>query len=324
MNTPTDHSAMSRRQFIIGAAGGLVSSQLLAETTAKATGETLVQQLHASMTEQQKKAVCFAFDHPLRQKVDNNWHITNTPIGKLLNPDQMDLVKQIFSSLHSEEYGAEVLRQFKEDSGKGGFESAAIGLFGEPKTGKFEFVFTGRHCTRRCDGDSESGAAFGGPIFYGHASKSFDEGPAHEGNVYWFQAKRANEVFAAMDGKQREIALLGSGREEKGNDTVKLTGKIKELPGIPVAALSTDQKGLVRNVVRDLLAPFRKGDADEAMRYIEAGGFDNLHLAYYKNQDIGEDQVWDVWQIEGPNMVWYFRGEPHVHCWAHIRAPQAA
>ena len=52
---------------------------------------------------------------------------------------------------------------------------------------------------------------------------------------------------------------------------------------------------------------------------LEAGGFDNLHLAYYKNQDIGQDGVWDVWQVEGPNMVWFFRGEPHVHCWAHIK-----
>lgn len=33
----------------------------------------------------------------------------------------------------------------------------------------FEFVLTGRHCTRRCDGDSVEGAAFGGPLFYGHA-----------------------------------------------------------------------------------------------------------------------------------------------------------
>lgn len=315
---------MSRRRFLIGAAGGLAAApSLLAESSSKATGETLVQQLYGSMNEEQRKAVCFAFDHPLRSKVDNNWHITKTPIGTLLNPDQMDLVKQIFNSLHSEEYGKEVLRQFREDSGKGGFESAAIGLFGEPGTGKFEFVFTGRHCTRRCDGDSVSGAAFGGPIFYGHASKSFNEGPTHDGNVYWFQAKRANEVFAALDGKQREMALLGTGREEEGNDTIKLTGKSKGLPGIPLTELSADQKGLVRTVVRDLLAPFRKGDAEEAMKYIEAGGFDNLHMAFYKNQDIGKDGVWDVWQIEGPNMVWYFRGDPHVHCWAHIRDPKA-
>ncbi len=319
---------MSRRDFIIGssqlaALGALGSQTSLVQAAPAATGETLVTQLYKSLTEPQRAAICFPWDNPLRQKVDNNWHITKSPIGTLFTPDQQDLTKQIFTSLHSEEYGKEVWRQFNEDSGKGGFGSAAVGLFGEPGTGQFEFVFTGRHCTRRCDGDSEKGAAFGGPIFYGHASKSFDEGPSHEGNVYWFQAKRANEVFQALDGKQREMALLSTGREEKGNDTVKLTGKAKGLPGIPLSELSADQRGLVGKVIGDLLAPFRKGDAAEAMTIIEAGGMENLHMAFYKGQDIGNDGTWDVWQIEGPNMVWYFRGAPHVHCWAHVRSAAA-
>jgi hypothetical protein len=71
----------------------------------------------------------------------------------------------------------------------------------------------------------------------------------------------------------------------------------------------------------DLLAPFRKADVDEAMKLIDAAGFDNLHLAFAKNRDIGNDGTWDVWQIESPNMLWYFRGAPHVHTWVHIRQP---
>ena len=115
------------------------------------------------------------------------------------------------------------------------------------------------------------------------------------------------------------MALLGDARGEKGTDTVALTGKKSGLPGIPVSELSRDQKEHVHKVMADLLAPFRKQDADEAMKLIKANGFDNLHMAFYKNQDIGKDGVWDVWQIEGPAMVWYFRGEPHVHTWVHIR-----
>jgi hypothetical protein len=91
-----------------------------------------------------------------------------------------------------------------------------------------------------------------------------------------------------------------------------------------VADLSADQKGLVRKVLADLLAPFRKADADEALKMIEAGGFDALHMAFYKNMDIGNDGVWDVWQIEGPNMLWYFRGAPHVHTWVNIREPASS
>src|SRR6266513_772333 len=150
----------------------------------------------------------------------------------------------------------------------------------------------------RSDGNAVQGAAFGGPIFYGHAAKSFNEPADHPGNVYWYQARRANEVFKMLDGKQREMALLNEPREEKGTDTVRLTGKT-DLPGIPVAALARDQKELVRKGMGDVLAPFRKADADEALKLIEKNGFDRLHLSFYKHDDIGNDGVWDVWQVEG-------------------------
>ncbi len=324
MNTLHIPSA-NRRDFITRsaqvAAAGLLGSAFGASSAA--TSETLVQQLYGSMDEAQRKTLCFDWSDPRRLKVDNNWHITPQKIRDVLKPDQQELVREIFDKLHSDEYKAEVWRQFDQDNkGDGGFGSASIALFGEPGTSQFEFVLTGRHCTRRCDGDSEKGVAFGGPIFYGHAAQGFNEKPDHPGNAYWYQAKRANEVFQALDGKQRELALLGESRDEDGNNTVKLTGNSKGLEGISVSDLSADQKDLVKKVIADLLKPFRQSEREESMKYIEASGFDNLHMAFFKNQDVGKDGVWDVWQIEGPNMVWFFRGDPHVHCWAHIRAQQ--
>jgi len=181
-------------------------------------------------------------------------------------------------------------------------------------------VLTGRHCTVRCDGDSVHGSAFGGPIFYGHASQNFNEAPDHPKNVYWYQAKRANEVFQALDGKQRAAALLGDPREEKGTATIELK-KRGEIAGLPVSEMSRDQRELVDKVLADLLLPFRKKDADEAMKDIRKnGGVEGLTMSFYKNLDIGNDGVWDVWQLESPNMVWYFRGAPHVHTWVNIRA----
>ncbi len=330
MNTLHLPSAQNRRDFLTrgaqAVAAGFLGSAFGAPAAASAAAsETLVQQLYTSMDETQRQKLCFAWADPRRLKVDNNWHITPQPIRDLLKAEQHDLVREIFDKLHSDEYKSEVWRQFDQDNKEdGGFGSASIALFGQPGTSQFEFVLTGRHCTRRCDGDSEKGTAFGGPIFYGHAAKSFNEKPDHAGNAYWFQAQRANEVFQALDGKQRETALLGSSRKEAGNKTIQLTGKTEGLEGIRVAALAADQKDLVRKVLADLLKPFRQSEREESMKYIEASGFDNLHMAFYKNQDVGKDGVWDTWQIEGPNMVWFFRGDPHVHCWAHIKAPQAA
>ena len=231
------------------------------------------------------------------------------------------MIRDIFMNLHSPEYARNVFQQVEHDmGGKGGFGRCSVALFGEPGSGKFEFVLTGRHVTRRCDGDSVDGAAFGGPIFYGHAAKGFHEPANHPGNVYWYQAKRANELFAALDGRQRNIALRDDPRMEQGTNTVRFRTKPEQPVGLPVSELMPDQKDLARKVMGDVLAPFRTVDREESMRLVEADGFDSLHFSYYKNMDIGRDGIWDVWQIEGPAMVWYFRGSPHVHAWVHIHA----
>jgi hypothetical protein len=72
-------------------------------------------------------------------------------------------------------------------------------------------------------------------------------------------------------------------------------------------------------VLADLLAPFRPADSAEALKLVEAQGIENLHMAFFKGQDLGSDGVWDVWQVEGPAMLWFFRGAPHIHVWAHVR-----
>lgn len=321
---------ISRRNFLKTTAAGVAvaatgSLPLLTASAGPAAArspqpETPVATLYKSLTEEQRKVITFPFDHPLRSKVDNNWQITDKTIAEFFTPDQQAMIREIFLGLHTPEYAGRVMQQVEHDGGKEGFGGCAVALFGEPGTGKFEFVLSGRHVTRRCDGDSVEGAAFGGPIFYGHAAQSFNEKADHPGNIYWYQALRANEVFTMLSGKQRKLALLGDGPEERGTDTVKLPGTNRGLPGIPVSELARDQKDHVRLVLADLLAPFRKADADEALKLIEANGFDNLSLAFYKNQDIGHDGVWDVWQIEGPAMLWYFRGAPHVHTWVHVRA----
>jgi hypothetical protein len=56
----------------------------------------------------------------------------------------------------------------------------------------------------------------------------------------------------------------------------------------------------------------------------ENGGLDSLWLAFYASEDIGNDGVWDVWRLEGPAMVWYFRGSPHVHTWVRVNAEAPA
>lgn len=292
-----------------------------AETAAPATSETLVKTLYDSLTETQREALVFPFEDPLRTKIANNWHITDPRIGDFLDADQNAMVREIFLKAHSEEYAETVLKQVEHDSGRAGFGDSSIALFGDPGNGQFQFVLTGRHCTRRIDGDSVAGKAFGGPIFYGHAAEGFREGPDHKGNAYWYQALSANRVYEMLDGKQREVALVEKEAPDNAS-TIQLKRQAGNLPGLAFADMTADQKEGVLGVLKDLLMPFREVDRAESIKLVEKAGLDDLHLVFYKEGDIGNDGVWDNWRLEGPHMVWYFRGAPHVHTWVHISDPE--
>jgi hypothetical protein len=75
----------------------------------------------------------------------------------------------------------------------------------------------------------------------------------------------------------------------------------------------------LQKVLAKLLEPYRQSDRDEVAACLKAqGGLDACSLAFYEKGDIGKDQVWDVWRLEGPSFVWHFRGDPHVHVWVNI------
>jgi hypothetical protein len=162
----------------------------------------------------------------------------------------------------------------------------------------------------RADGDSVDRAAFGGPIIYGHGV----EEPRK--NLFNYQTKQANEVFRALDAKQSVKALLPAAPKE---DAVALQGETGKFPGIAVGELSTDQKQLVEKTLKVLLAPYRQEDVDEVFEIVKAsGGIDKLHMAFYQQGDLMEDKEWDIWRVEGPSVVWHFRGAPHVHAYINV------
>jgi Protein of unknown function (DUF3500) len=256
--------------------------------------------------------ICFPFDHELRTKINANWAITEPTIGDFFNNEQQAILDEIFRGVVSPEGYERFQKQM--DSDYGGFDQYHVAVFGTPGSGQFEWEMTGRHLTIRADGDSVANAAFGGPIIYGHGA-----GDSHKGlpgNVFFYQTKKANEVFSALDGKQREKALLPEAPRE---NAVALQGGSGQFPGIAVGELSRDQKELVEAVMKVILAPYREDDVNEAIALLkDGGGLDALHMAFYESGDLGRDHEWDIWRLEGPTFVWHFRGSPHVHSYVNI------
>ncbi len=250
-------TVLSRRQLLAGAAGtaGLVAAggpfAVAAEVAPAAaapatTAESLAAILHASLSPEQRAKVCFPWDykHPkfglLRTRVGNNWNATEPEVaGTFFTKDQQRLVREIFESLIEPEWHARFDQQMEDDCGGFG-HGHSIALIGEPGSGTFQFLLTGRHMTLRCDGDSAEHVAFGGPIFYGHDAGGFNEEKDHPGNVFWPQAQAANRVYEMLDGKQRTRALVNRLPKET---AVAFRRSSRELiPGIPVSELSPDQR----------------------------------------------------------------------------------
>jgi len=313
---------LSRRDFVRRVTGAAVAGSLLpfastprsafANPSAKSTAETAVKRFYDTLTEEQKKVVCFPFDHKLRTNISANWAITKPTIEDFFKKDQVALLHEITRGVLSPDGYERIKEQMDDDSG--GFDQYHVAVFGTPGSGQFEWELTGRHVTLRADGDSVEGVAFGGPMIYGHGAGDGKKGLP--GNVYYYQTQKANEVFKALDGKQRGAALVEKAPKE--ND-VLVQGSSGHFPGLAIGNLSSDQKGLVESVMKVILAPYREEDVNEALAILkDGGGLDALHMAFYQSDDLGSDKEWDIWRLEGPNFVWHFRGAPHVHAYVNI------
>ena len=320
--------ALERRSFLhtacaatLATIGAPLSSTLAAANNQKP--ESLVKLLYHNLDQRQRKAVCFPWNHIdkkrglLRTRIENNWRITKPTINSdFFSRHQQDLIRAIFEGMTNPEWHTRFDQQLKDDVGGFG-KKQSIAIFGEPGSGPFEFVLTSRHMTLRCDGNSAGHVAFGGPILYAHEGERLYERPDHKNNVFWPQAVEANKLYAALDNKHQQLALVTEGMPSE--EQVSFKGEKGRFQGCPVSEFADDQKGELQRILNILLEPFRHSDRQEALNCLAArGGLDSCHLAFYKEGDLGNDGIYDNWRLEGPSFVWYFRGRPHVHVWVNV------
>lgn len=310
-------STWTRRHFLAAGAGATVAASLLpalgrhalGAPSPKSDAESAVRRLYDSLTDDQKKLMLLPLADENRSKINANWHITKAIIGETFNSQQQEIITEIVRGVTSEDGFDRFQRQMEDDDG--GLLHYAVAIFGNPHEKQFEFELTGRHLTLRADGDTMQGVAFGGPIVYGHG-----EAGNSSSNLFNYQTKQVNEVFKMLEGAQREKALLSMAPRE--ND-VQLRERGQTLPGIAASELSGDQKGQLRKSLEAVLQPYRKEDVEEVMQIVEAGGgLDKIHLAFYSQEDLGKDKVWDIWRLESPTLVCHFRGAPHVHAYINV------
>lgn len=282
--------------------------------------EAMVVELFKSMDGDQKKKLVLPWDHKAgNQPLPARLMTANAAVGKSVigleyNKTQADLLHKIFKSISNGEEGYKRLSRNGKFDNSGDFENIGALIYGEPAEGnKFSLVFCGHHITVRCDGDSEEKTAFGGPLYYGHSPSGYATN-----NVFYHQTKITNELYGALDEKQRQVAVK-PGKWADGVQTVKLPAKDAKVPGLSIGEMSSDQKELVEKVMKELVAPYRKEDGEEVMQIIKAnGGMEKISIAFYEEGMRTAKEPWTYWRLEGPGFVWSFRALPHIHTFVNI------
>jgi hypothetical protein len=281
--------------------------------------EELIRELYTGLTDEQKRTVVLPWNHgagnnnqiPTRLRMVNSPHLGHR-IGQHYTQAQRELVQRILRAISSDDAGYQRITRNNTFDGSRSFDGCGAHIFGDPTNGRqFAWVFSGHHITVRCDGNSEPNAAFGGPVYYGHSPDGYSQR-----NCFYYQTRSVLSVFDALTEAQRRTAVVtGSPGEHESSVRFRAQG----FPGIGAGDLTADQRRLVEQVMRDILSPFRRADADEVMQIVrQNGGLERIHLAFYRDRDANDNNRWHFWRLEGPGFVWNYRVLPHVHTYVNI------
>ena len=294
----------SRRAFLSAAAAAAGSlsirptPRLWAEDADTPNTKSALVELYKSLSEQQRKSMCFAWDAqgrgtvPRRLHVSNSWNVAGPKIGSsFYDAEQQQLIAEVLASVMSPGWPDKLAQQVEDDGrGKWG-ESQSVGIFGTPDEGRMQLTLTGFHLTIKALFDDESPVAFGGGIAHGHQPSGFNEQVGHPGNFFWYQALAANKVYELLDVKQRTLALVS-----RGMPYYEFAGQIDRsdclpdtkydqprehdmrfraadlIPGLPIAQMSSEQQQAMEQTLQTILEPYRKPYQDQVLDCLKSQG----------------------------------------------------
>jgi len=260
-----------------------------------------------------RAAACFAHDDPLRQYFNRGvggGGLAVRPWGP--SRRARGILTDLLHAGLSEAGRGRVPDQFFVNWP--GVHAMRVAVCGDPRTGPWQAVLTAPHLNLRLGGRSPEGVAFGGVQVYG--DQRGDGRRGLPGNVYRYQHVAGDRLFQSLSAAQRAIALQPVAPVQT---DVGLQGPGGSFAGLPLAEASPASHALAAELVRGILSTYPDADVADAQECLAAnGGLDALHVAYYAEGEVASSGEYQVFRLEGPAAVLYFRGHPHVHAFVHV------
>jgi hypothetical protein len=280
--------------------------------------DALARELYASLDTEQRADACVPYDHPLRQYHNRGVWGGGRDILFGFTRRQRQLLTDLMHAGLSPNGRSRVPEQ--DFTYWSGVHAMRALICGDPASPPYQIVLTGAHVNLRLGGRSREGAAFGGPQVYGDQRGNGQAGLP--GNTYRDQFLLGHEIFRNLDASQKALALLEA---EPVQTSLELQGRGGSFPGIAVSQLDPENRSRAHMLVDRIFATYPPGDVAYARACLEAnGGVDGLSLSYYERGGDGRIAEAQVFRLEGPGAVLFFRGYPHVHAFINVAMDPAA
>jgi hypothetical protein len=278
-----------------------------------ASVDELAQRLFASLEPETRAEVCVEYDHPLRQYHNRGiWGGGLSIYADRFTREQRGLLTDLLYAGLSEQGRERVPNEFYVQFG--GVQLMNVLLCGDPSSPPYQLILSGPHLNLRLGGKSREGVAFGGPQVYG--DQRGDERHGLPGNIYRFQLQISQRLFRNLAPSQQKETLLETAPIQT---QIELLGRAGTFPGTPVASFTPESRSIVRELVDAILSTYRPSDVAYAWDCIEQnGGLDALFLSYYADGEVEKSGEYQIFRLEGPAAVFYFRGAPHVHAFVNV------
>jgi hypothetical protein len=274
--------------------------------------DTLAGRFYASLNDDQRAETCVAYDHPMRQYHNRGVSGGGAFVLASFNRKQRQLLTDLMYAGLSESGRGRIPEEYF--TRWSGVHSMRVLVCGDPTAGPYQIIMTGVHVNLRVGGKSREGAAFGGPQVYG--DQRGNERAGLPGNIYREQFLLAHQIFKNLDDGRRKLALVD---EAPVQTQIELQGPHGSFQGIPAAELDAENKNRLSQLTDLILSTYREPDVAFARECLEAnGGLDALRISYYQHGEDGDIPEGQVFRLEGPASVFYFRGYPHVHAFINV------
>jgi hypothetical protein len=274
--------------------------------------DTLARRLYTSLDDEQRAETCVPYDHPLRQYHNRGVWGGGRSIVLGFDRRQRRMLTDLLYAGLSEEGRSRIPEEYF--TRWSGVHSMRVLICGDPTAPPYQVILTGAHVNLRIGGKSREGVAFGGPQVYGDQRGNNRVGLP--GNLYREQFLTGQQILARLDSGRRKLALI---EEAPVQTQIEHQGRHGTFAGIPVAELSPECKVLARDLVERIFSTYPASDAAYARECLNAnGGVDALYLSYYQHGEDGDIPEAQVFRLEGPAAVFYFRGYPHVHAFLNV------